>query len=45
MNYYDDEELEDFYAQQRYERVLFRHPDCGDPAHPGCAGCREEDEE
>lgn len=30
--------------EQRYLARLYAHPDCRDPAHPGCANCNDTDD-
>jgi hypothetical protein len=30
---------------QAYDMTLLRHPNCSDPAHPGCECCADEFEE
>ena len=30
--------------QRQLAAALAAHPDCGDPDHPGCVNCRDEDE-
>jgi len=43
----DPDELADLQLDQRLERrylaALARHPDCRDPAHPGCERCEDRD--
>jgi hypothetical protein len=51
MRYYSDtedtvDELRlEAQAERRYRNRLLRHPDCGDPDHPGCPACSEHFDE
>ena len=51
MRYYSDtedtvDELRlEAQAERRYRNRLLRHPDCGDPDHPGCPTCSEHFDE
>ena len=29
--------------ERHYRAILNRHPDCRDPAHPGCVRCEDRD--
>lgn len=48
MNYRHDEDaisdlrIEQF-CERQYRAILNRHPDCRDPAHPGCDRCEDRD--
>lgn len=48
MNYrHDDDFISDLrlaaFRERHYRAILSRHPDCRDPAHPGCARCTDPD--
>ena len=31
------------FRERQYRAILARHPDCRDPAHPGCERCEDRD--
>jgi hypothetical protein len=31
------------FRERQYRAILNRHPDCRDPAHPGCTRCEDRD--
>ena len=44
--YYNEEEAYQLRMQEQaykqYQRLLWAHPDCRDPDHPGCEDCEED---
>ena len=45
MTIIDDETIDDYAWERRQERRLAAHPDCRDPAHPGCEYCADRDDD
>ena len=47
MNYRHDDFISDLRLdaalERHYRAILSRHPDCRDPAHPGCEHCEDRD--
>ncbi len=51
MNPYRSDDEDDFIRdlrldvafERQYQHILFRHPDCRDPLHPGCECCEDRD--
>lgn len=39
----DELKARDFY-ERRYRAILWAHPSCRDPEHPGCEKCEVEEE-
>lgn len=43
----DDDFISDLrmqaFRERQYRAILTRHPDCRDPAHPGCERCEDRE--